>query len=60
MKAVAIFSFIFVLDVDFIFVLDVDFIFVLDVDFVTPLLSQLVYEGLIADTFGSKSGKFLK
>ena len=32
--------------------------FIADVDFVTPLCTQVTYEGLLDDTFGISSGKF--
>lgn len=32
-------------------------LFLSDVDFVTPLCSQLTYEGILDDTFGIQSGK---
>ncbi len=33
-------------------------LYFLDVDYVTPLCSQLSYEGLLADVFGISGGKY--
>lgn len=35
------------------------FLFIADVDFVTPLCSQVVYEGLVDDIFRIKCGELV-
>ena len=40
-------------------ILNCQILIISDVDFVTPLCSQLTYEGLLDDTFGISCGKLL-